>query len=194
MFSMWSSPCPLLSNGSLNTSAEGKTRKNRTSLARQRPQYAGNSRTTSVVMQRALDTTIEEVFSILVLYIHCLATVVVYDVTWRLYKWYRTESRVEAGWNTSTVALRVVGGDNKGSLKSGTVKYGRESHGTGPREWMRWRRPAAIVNYRPILSSERMLYKVYDRRCLIKKKKSGRESQVVRRQDELLDGMPPVVK
>jgi hypothetical protein len=35
---------------------------------------------------------------------------------------------------------------------------------------MPWRRPAAIVNDRPILSSERMLYKDYDRRCLIEKK------------------------
>jgi hypothetical protein len=34
----------------------------------------------------------------------------------------------------STVALRVVGGDKKGSLESGTVKYGRESHGTRIRE------------------------------------------------------------
>jgi hypothetical protein len=31
---------------------------------------------------------------------------------------------VEAGSNTSTVTLRVVGGDEKGSLKSETVKYG----------------------------------------------------------------------
>jgi hypothetical protein len=38
-------------------------------------------------------------------------------------------SRVEAGSNTSTVTLRVVGGDEKGSLKSETVKYGRESQG-----------------------------------------------------------------
>jgi hypothetical protein len=35
---------------------------------------------------------------------------------------------------------------------------------------MRWRRSAAIVNYKPTLSSERMLYKDYDRRCSIKKK------------------------
>jgi hypothetical protein len=34
------------------------------------------------------------------------------------------------GVNTSTVTLRVVGGDEKGSLKSETVKYGRESQGT----------------------------------------------------------------
>jgi hypothetical protein len=32
---------------------------------------------------------------------------------------------VEAGSNTSTVTLRVVRGDKKGSLKSETVKYGR---------------------------------------------------------------------
>jgi hypothetical protein len=35
---------------------------------------------------------------------------------------------------------------------------------------MRWRRPAAIVNYRPILTSERMLYKGYDLRGSIVKK------------------------
>jgi hypothetical protein len=39
-----------------------------------------------------------------------------------LYKFINT--RVEAGSNTSTVTLRVVGGDVKGSLKSETVKYG----------------------------------------------------------------------
>jgi hypothetical protein len=38
--------------------------------------------------------------------------------------------RVEAGSNTSTVTLRVVGGDEKGSLKSETVKYGRKSQET----------------------------------------------------------------
>jgi hypothetical protein len=39
------------------------------------------------------------------------------------------DSRVEAGLNTSTVALRVVGGNKKWSIESETVKYGRESHG-----------------------------------------------------------------
>jgi hypothetical protein len=39
-------------------------------------------------------------------------------------------SRVEAGSNTSTVNLRVVGGDEIGSLVSEIVKYARESHGT----------------------------------------------------------------
>jgi hypothetical protein len=40
---------------------------------------------------------------------------------------------VEAGSNTSTVTLRVVGGDEKGSLESETVKYGCESQGTRTR-------------------------------------------------------------
>jgi hypothetical protein len=42
--------------------------------------------------------------------------------------------RVEVGSNTSSVALRVVGGDEKGSLESETVEYGHESHGTRTRE------------------------------------------------------------
>jgi hypothetical protein len=43
-------------------------------------------------------------------------------------------TRVEAASNTSTVFLRVVGGDTKGSLDSERVKYVRESHGTRIRE------------------------------------------------------------
>jgi hypothetical protein len=43
-------------------------------------------------------------------------------------------SRVEAGSNTSTVALGVIGGDEKGSLEFETVKCGRESHGIQTRE------------------------------------------------------------
>jgi hypothetical protein len=38
--------------------------------------------------------------------------------------------RVEAGSKTSTVVLRDVGGDKKGSPEPERVKYGRESHGT----------------------------------------------------------------
>jgi hypothetical protein len=49
----------------------------------------------------------------------------------------KTSTRVEAGSNTSTVTLRVVGGDEKGSLKSETVKYGRKSQGTRTRERLR---------------------------------------------------------
>jgi hypothetical protein len=62
---------------------------------------------------------------------------------------------VEAGSNTSPVALRVVGGDEKGSLESETVQYGHESHGTRSRKLPRWRGPAAVTNDRPVLSSER---------------------------------------
>jgi hypothetical protein len=39
------------------------------------------------------------------------------------------DTRVEVGSNTSTMTLRVVEGDEKGSLKSETVKYGRKSQG-----------------------------------------------------------------
>jgi hypothetical protein len=43
-------------------------------------------------------------------------------------------TRVEAGSNTSTVTLRVVGGDEKGSHESETVKYGHESYETRTRK------------------------------------------------------------
>jgi hypothetical protein len=62
---------------------------------------------------------------------------------------------VEAGSNTSTVTLRVVGGDEKGSLKSETVKDGRRSHGTRTRKKLRWQGPAAHTKDRPVLSSVR---------------------------------------
>jgi hypothetical protein len=57
-----------------------------------------------------------------------------------------SESRVEARSNTSTATLRVVGGDEKGSLESETVKYGHKSYGTRTRKLLRWRGPGAIVN------------------------------------------------
>jgi hypothetical protein len=62
---------------------------------------------------------------------------------------------VEVGSNTSTVTLRVVGGDEKGSLKSETVKYGYESKGTWTQGRLRWRVPAAYTKDRPVLSLER---------------------------------------
>jgi hypothetical protein len=68
---------------------------------------------------------------------------------------YKEVVLVEVGSNISTVALRVVRGDEKGSLESETVKYGHESHGTRTREWLRWRGPAANLKDRPVLSSER---------------------------------------
>jgi hypothetical protein len=64
---------------------------------------------------------------------------------------------VEAGSNTSTVTLRVVGGDEKGSLKSETVKYDCESQGTWARE--RWQESAAYTKDRPVLPSERAPHK-----------------------------------
>jgi hypothetical protein len=64
-------------------------------------------------------------------------------------------SRVEAGSNTSTVTIRVVGGDEMGSLKYETVKYGHESYGSLTRKLLRWRGSAAIVNDRPVLLLER---------------------------------------
>jgi hypothetical protein len=39
---------------------------------------------------------------------------------------------VEAGSNISTVALRVVGSEEKESLESETVKYGHSPTGLGP--------------------------------------------------------------
>jgi hypothetical protein len=56
-------------------------------------------------------------------------------------------------------------------------------------------RPAEILNDRPILSSERMLHKDYDRKCSVEKKKTtGHESQGACRQNKLIGGKPPVVK
>jgi hypothetical protein len=63
-----------------------------------------------------------------------------------------SHTRVEAGSNTSTVTLRVVGGEEKGNLKSETVKYGRKSQGTRTRERLRWQGPAAHTKDRPVLS------------------------------------------
>jgi hypothetical protein len=75
-------------------------------------------------------------------------------------------TRVEAGSNTSTVTLRVVGGDEKGSLKSETVKSGHESQGTQTRERLRWQGPAAYTNNRPVFSPERAPHKNQDHNCL----------------------------
>jgi hypothetical protein len=71
----------------------------------------------------------------------------------------RGDTRVEAGSNTSTVTLRVVGGDEKGRLKSETVKYGREYQGARTQERLHWEDPAAYTKDRPVLSSERALHK-----------------------------------
>jgi hypothetical protein len=72
---------------------------------------------------------------------------------------------VEAGSNTSTVILRVVGGDEKVSLKSETVKYSREFQGTRARERLHWQGPAAYKKDRPVVSSERAPHIKQDRNC-----------------------------
>jgi hypothetical protein len=60
-----------------------------------------------------------------------------------------------AGSNTPTVTLRVVGRDEKGSINTEAVKFGRESQRTQTREILRWRGSAAYTNDRPVLSLER---------------------------------------
>jgi hypothetical protein len=92
-------------------------------------------------------------------------------------------TRVEAGSNTSTVTLRVVGGDEKGSLNSETVKYGREYQGTWTRERLRWEDPPAYTKDRSVLSSERASHGIKNvtvRRILYseRKKISGHKSQM----------------
>jgi hypothetical protein len=63
----------------------------------------------------------------------------------------RTVIRVEAGSNTSTVTLRVVGGDEKGSLKSERVEYGLETKGPQTQEGLHWRGPVAYTKDIPVL-------------------------------------------
>jgi hypothetical protein len=72
----------------------------------------------------------------------------------------RIITRVDTGSNTSTVTLRVIEGDEQGSLKYETVKYGHKSQGTQTQERIRWRGPAAYAKDRPILSSERVPHKI----------------------------------
>jgi hypothetical protein len=62
---------------------------------------------------------------------------------------------VEAWPNTSTVSLRVVKGDEKGSLNSETVKYDLDSQGSRGGERLQWQGSAAYTEDRPVLSSER---------------------------------------
>jgi hypothetical protein len=63
-------------------------------------------------------------------------------------------ARCLGGEFSSVVTLRVVGGDEKKSLKPETVKYGHESQGTRTRERLRSRQPAEYTKDRPVLSSE----------------------------------------
>jgi hypothetical protein len=63
--------------------------------------------------------------------------------------WLPAVSFCSAGTNTSTVTLRFVGGDEKGSLKAETVKYSLEIQGTRTRERLRWRGPQHIQKTDP---------------------------------------------
>jgi hypothetical protein len=65
----------------------------------------------------------------------------------------------EARPDTSTVTRRVVGGDEKGSLKSETVKYGYESQGTQTGEKLRGKEPAAYRKDRHVVTSEKAPHK-----------------------------------
>jgi hypothetical protein len=58
---------------------------------------------------------------------------------------------------------------------------------------MRWRGPGAIANDRLIFSSE-IYVSTMIAGVQLRKKNSGRESEGALRQDELIDGKPPVVK
>jgi hypothetical protein len=107
-----------------------------------------------------------------------------------------SETRVEAGTNTSTVTLRVVGGDEKGSLKSETVKYDREYQGTPTWERLHWQDPAAYTKDRPILSSERAPHRIKNvtvRRIPNGKKKSGRKPRMGALYQDRLANWPSVV-
>jgi hypothetical protein len=55
--------------------------------------------------------------------------------------------------------LWLTGQDEKGSLKSETVKYGHESQVTPTRERLRWQGPAASTKDRTVLSTERAPHK-----------------------------------
>jgi hypothetical protein len=66
---------------------------------------------------------------------------------------------VEAESNISIVTPRVVGGDEKGSLNSERVEYGRESQGTQTRERLCWQASAAYTKDTPVFSSEREPHK-----------------------------------
>jgi hypothetical protein len=68
-------------------------------------------------------------------------------------------TRVEAGSNNSTVTLLVVGGDEEGSLKSETVKYGLETKGHQTQEGLHWQGAVAYTKDKPVLSSERAPHK-----------------------------------
>jgi hypothetical protein len=76
------------------------------------------------------------------------------------------------------VTLRVVGGDEKGSLKFETVKYRRESQGTRTRVRLRWLGPAAYTKDRQRLLVREGAPQKQDRNCQIAIYISGHEPQM----------------
>jgi hypothetical protein len=59
---------------------------------------------------------------------------------------------VPGGYKYGDLA-HLVGGDSR----TETIRYGLESFGTQTRSGLHWGGPAATINYRPVLSSERAL-------------------------------------
>jgi hypothetical protein len=66
----------------------------------------------------------------------------------------RQKKNNPCGGGVEYLHLRVVGGDEKESLKSEVVKYGREPQRTRTQERLRWQEPAAYTKNRRVLSSE----------------------------------------
>jgi hypothetical protein len=58
------------------------------------------------------------------------------------------------GYNWATLFVGESGLPGWENVKIDSVRYGYEPRGIRTRERLRWRGPAAIVNYTPVLSSE----------------------------------------
>jgi hypothetical protein len=99
------------------------------------PQQSFNNRDCAFYVVRARDSDTLHMFSV-------ESDPILYKEA-SLKKQQQRNTRVGAGSKTSTVTLRVVEGDEKGSLISETVKYGHESQGTRTRVSLRWQGPAA---------------------------------------------------
>jgi hypothetical protein len=79
---------------------------------------------------------------------HCFLCHLPHTVT--IYLWQRMHGSLHVvGLNISIVTLWVIGGDSE------TVKHDHESHGSWKWGWLLWWGPAAVVNYRPVISSGR---------------------------------------
>jgi hypothetical protein len=92
---------------------------------------------------------------------------------WLCELWEAREREPSArGYNWATLFLGDVNGDlalQVGRVSGiGTVQYGLSSSGTRTRAGLRWRGPAATVNYSPGFSSDRALQKLQTGNCLKK--------------------------